>query len=161
MPKVTRAAGATIRTLTRNLSRRSHSWVRVAAIVVSEMNERLSPKKAPPTTMAVSQASFMPVSPARPAATGTSATTVPTEVPIENETKHEARNSPAGRRLPGSRWSVSATVASTAPMLRADSAKAPASTKIQIISMMFGSEAPREKWPMRSAKGVRRITATA
>ena len=39
-------------TLTRNLSRRSHSWVRVAAMVVSEINDRLSPKKAPPTTIA-------------------------------------------------------------------------------------------------------------
>ena len=36
---------------TRNLSRMAHPWVRVAAIVVSEMNERLSPKKAPPTDM--------------------------------------------------------------------------------------------------------------
>lgn len=60
-----------MRTLTRNLSRRSHSCVRVAAIVVSEMNERLSPKKAPPTTMAVSHASFIPVSDESPAATGT------------------------------------------------------------------------------------------
>ena len=29
----------------------AHPWVRVAAMVVSEMNERLSPKKAPPTTI--------------------------------------------------------------------------------------------------------------
>ena len=155
------AAGATIRTLTRNLSRRSHSWVRVAAMVVSEINDRLSPKKAPPTTMAASHASFSPVSAARPAATGTSATTVPTEVPTEKETKQAARKSPAGSRFPGSRWSVSATVASTAPMLLADSAKAPASTKIQIINRTFGSEAPAEKCPMRSAKGMRRIVATA
>ena len=150
-----------MRTLTRNLSRRLHSCVRVAAIVVSEMKERLSPKKAPPTTIAVSHASPSPVCSASPAATGTSATTVPTDVPTDSETKQAARNSPAGSRLPGSRCIVSATVASTAPMFRADSAKAPASTKIQIISITLGSDAPDEKRPMRSAKGIPRIRATA
>ena len=111
--------------------------------------------------MAVSQASFIPVSDESPAATGTSATIVPTEVPTDREMKQEARNSPAGSRRPGSRCSVRSTVASTAPMLRADSAKAPASTKIQIISSTFGSAAPAEKREIRSAKGTRRVMATA
>ncbi len=83
-------------------------WVRVAAIVVSEMNERLSPKNAPPTIMAVmkgtpacaaANVSGLPCTPesscAIPAATGTRATMVPTLVPTDMEMKHEARKRPA------------------------------------------------------------------
>ena len=130
-------------------------------MVVSEMNERLSPKKAPPATMAVSQAALLPVSAAMPPATGTSATMVPTEVPMASDTKHEARKSPAGSSESGSRWSVRLTVASTAPMLRADSAKAPARMKIRIMSITLPFDAPAEKSSMRRAKGRSRVVATA
>lgn len=130
-------------------------------MVVSEMNERLSPKKAPPTTIPMSHASFIVVCSASPAATGPRATIVPTEVPTESDTKQAARKSPAGSSEPGSRWSVRFTVASTAPMLRADSAKAPARMKIQIMSRMLPFAAPAEKCSMRSAKGSRRVVATA
>ena len=74
-------------------------------MVVSEMNERLSPKKAPPTTIPVMKARFMSVFSAMPAATGTSATMVPTEVPMESEMKQAARKMPASSRLSGSRRS--------------------------------------------------------
>ena len=78
-------------------------WVRVAAMVVSEMNDRLSPKKAPPTMIAVMNGVLyrkVPFPPAAiwsamPAAMGTRATMVPTLVPIDIEMKHAARNSPA------------------------------------------------------------------
>ena len=83
-------------------------WVRVAAIVVSEMNERLSPKNAPPTIIAVMKGTLVctaanvsapPGAPesslAIPAATGTRATMVPTLVPTDIEMKHEARKRPA------------------------------------------------------------------
>lgn len=66
-------------------------------MVVSEMNERLSPKKAPPTTIPVMKARFMSVFSAMPAATGTSATMVPTEVPMESEMKQAARKMVGGR----------------------------------------------------------------
>ena len=98
-----KAAGATMRMLALNLSAIEHSCVLVAAIVVSEMNERLSPKNAPPTMMAVMNGVLVNVpaappkasSSAIPAATGTNATIVPTLVPMDMEMKHDARKSPA------------------------------------------------------------------
>ena len=53
------------------------------------------------------------------------------------------------------------TVASMAPMLLAPVAKAPAKTKIQIIRRIFGSEAPREYWRIRSSSLMPRVIATA
>ena len=120
-------------------------WVRVAAMVVSEMKERLSPKKAPPTMMAVIIGRLMPVCPAMPAAIGTRATMVPTLVPMAMEMKQAARKSPARISFPGRIIRVRLTVASMLPMALAVLAKAPASTKIQIISRTFLSPAPREK----------------
>ena len=94
----------------------AHPWVRVAAIVVSEMNERLSPKKAPPhhDTRHEGQVhiGFYPQCLLPP---GTNATMVPTEVPMESEMKQAARKMPASSRWSGSRRSVRFTVASMAP----------------------------------------------
>ena len=70
-------------------------WLLVAATVVSEMNERLSPKKAPPTTMAVIRGTGVPVWAAIPVAIGTRATMVPTLVPTAMEMKQAARKIPA------------------------------------------------------------------
>ena len=78
-----------------NLSDIEQFCVLVAAIVVSEMKERLSPKKAPPTMMAVMKGTPAPISEAMPAAIGTRATMVPTLVPTDMEIKHEARKRPA------------------------------------------------------------------
>ena len=97
------AAGATILKLTLNLSCIEHLWVRVAAMVVSDMNERLSPKKAPPTMIAVMNGVLYMKLPspvvaiwsAMPAAIGTRATMVPTLVPMDMEMKQAAINSPA------------------------------------------------------------------
>ena len=50
MPSTTMAAGTTIMELTRNLSLITHSCVLVEAMVVSDINDKLSPKKEPPTT---------------------------------------------------------------------------------------------------------------
>ena len=55
-PQTMSAAGPTMRMLVLNLSFIVQPCVRVAAMVVSDMNERLSPKKAPPTTIAVIKA---------------------------------------------------------------------------------------------------------
>ena len=138
------AAGAAIIIFALNLSDIEHPCVRVAAIVVSEMNERLSPKKDPPTTIAEINAAEMPVSAAIPVATGTSATIVPTLVPTAIEMKQAARNSPAKRSLPGSSCKVMLTVASIAPISFAVVAKAPARIKIQIIRSTFLCPAPCE-----------------
>ena len=78
-----------------NLSCIGHPWVLVEAMVVSEMNERLSPKNAPPVTIAAMNPGEAPVSAASPAVMGTRATMVPTLVPIDIEMKQDARNSPA------------------------------------------------------------------
>ncbi len=131
--KLTRAAGATMRMLARNFSSMRHPGVRVAAMVVSEINDRLSPKKAPPITAATYMAVGAPAAPAISAARGARATTVPTEVPTDSDMKHAARNMPGNSICGGNTRSVSATVASTAPISLAIEAKAPASTKIQIM----------------------------
>ena len=89
------AAGAAIHRFTRNLSRMEQPWLLVAATVVSEIKDRLSPKKAPPTMMAVMKGMLMPASAAMPEAMGTSATMVPTEVPMAMEMKQAARKRPA------------------------------------------------------------------
>ena len=138
------AAGATMSMFVRNLSRIEQPCVRVAAMVVSEINERLSPNKAPPTTMATSHAVSHPVCSAMAEAMGVRATIVPTDVPTEMDVKQAARNIPAGRNASGTIFNVRATVASTAPIALVEAAKAPARTKIHIISIIFTSVAPRD-----------------
>ena len=91
------AAGVTSLIFVLNLLRMEQPCVCVAAIVVSEMNERLSPKNAPPTTMATSHAVLQFISLARAVTTGVRATMVPTDVPIDSDMKHAAMNIPAGR----------------------------------------------------------------
>ncbi len=114
------------------------------------MNERLSPKNEPPTTKAVTRGSDRSAACEMPAAIGVSATIVPTLVPMETETRHEARNSPASTILPGNTRSVSPTVASMLPISFAAAANAPAITKIQSMSIMFSVAAPRLKVCMRA-----------
>ena len=61
------------------------------------------------------------------------------------EMKQAARKRPAKMSFPGRILSVAFTVASMAPMSLAVAAKAPASTKIQIIRRTFLFPAPSEK----------------
>ena len=97
------AAGTTIIEFTRNLSLIRHPCVRVAIIVVSLMKLRLSPKNAPPTTTATTKGAVTSVASAIPAAMGVSATTVPTLVPMLNDMKQAAINSPDNNKLSGRR----------------------------------------------------------
>ena len=90
MQSVISAAGVTIRMFVRNLSRIEHPCVRVAAIVVSEINDRLSPNNAPPTTIATSHGVLHPVCSAIADAMGVRATIVPTDVPTDIEVKQAA-----------------------------------------------------------------------
>ena len=151
--KTTIAAGNANHILALNLSFILQPCVCVATIVVSDINDRLSPKNAPPTTIATIKGRQDPVCWAMPTATGVSATTVPTDVPIDSEIKQAAINNPGKSILAGMKRSVRLTVASIAPIAPAILAKAPAKTKIHTISMMFSLPAPREKMFIRSFSG--------
>ena len=153
MTATANAAGATIFRLTLNLSDIRQPCVLVAAIVVSEMNERLSPKNAPPATMAVTKPVSNPDSEAIPAATGTSATMVPTLVPMAMDMKQDARKRPTNSIDGGRMCNVAATVASMAPICLAVSANAPARMNIQSISSTFLCPAPRENTAILSSIG--------
>jgi hypothetical protein len=82
--------------------------------------------------------------------TGVRATIVPTDVPIAIDIKQAAINIPAGRNSLGTARSVSATVASTAPIAFAEDANAPARIKIHTISSIFLCPAPLENSVIRS-----------
>ena len=144
-----------------NLSLILQPCVWVATTVVSLMNDRLSPKKEPPTTMAVSNATLEPVEWAMPTAIGVRAAMVPTLVPTLRDMKHAARNSPPSSILAGSMDRVRLTVASMLPISFADFANAPASTKIHIMSMMFFCPAPRLYVSMRFSNDMPRDMAMA
>lgn len=151
----------TISELALNLSFILQPCVLVAAIVVSEINERLSPKKAPPTTMATIKDMLVPVEWASPAAIGTSATIVPTLVPIEMLIKQDARNNPASNILSGRMVSIRLTVASMAPIALADEANEPASINIHSINIILLVLAPLLKTSMRVASFSFEVVAIA
>ena len=68
---------------------------------MSEINDKLSPKKDPPTTTATMNGRAISVFSASPTATGVRATIVPTLVPMDREMKQAAINIPANSRLSG------------------------------------------------------------
>ena len=84
---------------------------------------------------------------------GVSATMVPTDVPMDREMKQAAMKSPANSICGGRQTRVRLTVAKMLPITFAEFAKAPARTKIQIISIICCVAAPRLKVSMRSFKG--------
>ena len=98
-----------------NLSFISHPCVLTAAIVVSEIIERLSPNIAPHTTAPMQILSANPVFSLIPTAIGASAAIVPMEVPIETEIKHPIRNRPATAKCAGINDNPKLTVLSTPP----------------------------------------------
>ena len=120
-----------------NLSCIRQPWVRVAAIVVSEITERLSPNIAPQTTAARQMAPGKPVFVLMPIAIGVSAAMVPTEVPIESEMKQEIKNSPATATDGGKIVRLKLTVLSTPPAADTAPEKAPARRKMMHMSMTF------------------------
>ena len=91
------AAGRAIRRLTLNLSLISHFWDLVAAMVVSEIMERLSPNIAPPTTAATVIGRLKLPFAATPAAIGMTAEIVPMEVPVAVPMNAEMMKRPAQR----------------------------------------------------------------
>ena len=143
-PSVIIAAGRIILKFSRNLSRISQPCVFTAAMVVSEMMDRLSPNIAPQTTAAAQIAIGKPVFSLIPAAIGASAVMVPTEVPIEMEIKQPMTKSPATAMPPGRIDRPRLTVLSTPPEARTAPEKAPAARKIRHMVRMFSSPAPLE-----------------
>ena len=157
---MTNAAGTVSQMLTLNLSRIEQPCDRVAAIVVSDINDRLSPKKEPPTTTATNIGMLPPISPAIPIATGVRATTVPTDVPTAIEIKQAAKKSPGIKYPAGNTLSVKLTVASVAPTFCASMANAPARINIHTIYITSLLAAPLENTFNRSASGNRTVVAT-
>ena len=123
---VTMAAGSATRKFTRNLSRISQRWLRVAAMVVSEIMDRLSPNMAPPTTAPMTTVRDRPPFSAMPTAMGMTAVTVPMELPVAVPMKAEMTNRPAARNSTGTSDRPRFTVDSRPPMAAATLANAPA-----------------------------------
>ena len=85
---VTTAAGNAIRKFCLNLSFIAQPCPLHAAIVVSEINDRLSPNIEPPITAATQSGTEKPEASATATAIGVISVIVPTEVPIATDTKH-------------------------------------------------------------------------
>ena len=145
----------------RNLSFISHPCVLTAAIVVSEIMDRLSPNMAPPTTAPAQSASEKPVFSLIPTAIGARAVIVPTEVPIEIEIKQPMTKSPATAIPEGKIASPRATVLSTPPAALTEPEKAPAARKIRHMVMMFSSPTPAAASLIFSANFSSRFCAKA
>ena len=94
-------AGPTMKMFALNFSLFPIPCVVVAAIVVSEMKERLSPNIAPPTTIPLTSATLTPVLDAISIQIGIKAATVPIEVPIEKLSIQPIKNNPGRIMLAG------------------------------------------------------------
>ena len=89
-----------------NLSRMSQPCPLQAAMVVSEMKDRLSPNMAPPTTVPTHRATLYWDAWATSTAMGAIKVMVPTEVPMAVETKQATTNSTATANRGGIRSSI-------------------------------------------------------
>ena len=136
------AAGSTIRKFALNLSFISHPCVLTAAIVVSDIMERLSPNIAPQTTAAIQTARGNPASSLIPTAIGASAAIVPMEVPMETEIKQLMMKRPATIKCAGISDRPRFTVLSTPPAALTAPENAPAQRKIRLMVMIFSSPTP-------------------
>ena len=139
---VAMAAGRTIKKFLRNLSLMLQPCVLTAAMVVSEIIERLSPNMAPETTAPMQTAIGKFVFWLIPMAIGASAAIVPMEVPIDIEMKHPMTKSPITAMPGGKRERPRLTVLFTPPAAETLPEKAPATRKIRHIVMMLSSPTP-------------------
>ena len=85
----------------RNLSFIWQPWPWQAAMVVSEMNERLSPNMAPPMTLATHSGRLKPDADDTATAMGVISVMVPTDVPMASDTKQLTTNSTATANCTG------------------------------------------------------------
>ena len=149
------AAGSAILKFSLNLSAISQPCVRVAAMVVSEIIDRLSPNMAPPTMAPRHSAPASSVLSATPQAMGASAAMVPTDVPIEMEMKHAIRNKPGNTMPVGKMDSAKFTVLSTPPADCTEPVKAPASTNTRHMIMTL--ESPMDRATLSSFSSNERL----
>ena len=130
-----------MRKFVRNLSFISQPCVLQAAMVVSEMNDRLSPNIAPPMTEPMHSGRLKPDVRATAIAMGTISVMVPQEVPMAVETKHETTNRTATANRAG--MCASMKYATDSALLRPTTpTNTPAARKMRIIVMMFLSPTP-------------------
>ena len=146
------AAGSATLILVRNLSFISTPCVLVAAIVVSEMNDRLSPNIAPPTTMPTQKGSDNPPLFDTAHAIGTRTEIVPTLVPIAIEIRQAIRKSPGTANLPGMMLRSMLAVLDAPPASEAIPLKAPAIMKMNSIVTMLSSPIPLAQMCIFSSK---------
>ncbi|MNX95765.1 hypothetical protein D3C86_1280540 [compost metagenome] len=109
-------AGKAIKRLTLNLSRISQPNDCVAAIVVSEIIERLSPNMEPPNNDPAINGIEAPLLSAKLIAIGPKATIEPTEVPVAVDKKEAIKKIPKGKYSVSMLLIPKFTTASTAPM---------------------------------------------
>ena len=112
-----------------------------AAIVVSDIKERLSPNIAPPMTEPMQSARSNPEASETAAAIGAINVIVPTEVPIAVDTKHATTNNTATENLAGISESMKYATLS-ALLLPTTPTKLPATRKINNIVIIFLSASP-------------------
>lgn len=141
------AAGRAMAKLALNLSCIWQPWPLQAAMVVSEMKERLSPNMAPPMTVAMHRGTEYPEAAATDRAMGVMRVMVPTLVPMARETKQlMTKRTPtaslAGKMDRRNQATLSALDRPTVPT------KMPAARKMRIMMMMFLSPTPS---PMRTS----------
>ena len=139
---VASAAGRAMRKFVRNLSFILTPCVLVAAMVVSEMKERLSPNMAPPTTVPTHSASGRPPFSAAFAAIGTRIVIVPTLVPIAMEIRLAITNSPGIASCPGMMLRSRLAVLAAPPACWAIPPNAPAARKMKSMIVMLSSPMP-------------------
>lgn len=99
----------------------------MAAIVVSEIIDKLSPNIDPPTSAPSIIGRFIPADSAKPIAIGPRAVIVPTDDPVAIDKKHAIKNIPAVKNLAGMKVMPKLTTDSTPPEADASAEKAPAS----------------------------------
>ena len=148
--RVMMAAGKAIRKFRRNLSFISTFWPRAAAMVVSEMKDRLSPNIAPPTTAPSSMTMFKLAFSATPTAMGVMAAMVPMEGPQAVDISMAMINTPPSRNWVGTRDNPRFTTASRPPMTLATEENAPDREKIISMIKTPSSPAPFAKTENRS-----------
>ena len=147
-----RAEGTATLILVRNLSFISTPCVLVAAIVVSEIKERLSPNIAPPTTIPTHRGRkslpFLDTSQAM----GASTVIVPTLVPIAMEIRQAMMKRPGTANLAGMMLSRRLAVLEAPPASEAIPLKAPARIKINSIVTILSSPIPSAQMWIFSSK---------
>ena len=136
------AAGRATLIFVRNLSFISTPCVLVAAMVVSEIKDRLSPNIAPPTTIPTQKGRGRPPFCETAQAIGARTEIVPTLVPMAMEIRHAITNRPGTANLPGMILSSRLAVLEAPPACEAIPLKAPAIRKINSMVTILSSPIP-------------------